>query len=124
MARILVVEDEEHIRFLIRKVLQSVGHSSTEAKNGLEALEILNASSFAFDLILLDIRMPVMDGFEFLEKIKSFPSVPPVVVLSAHWDQIPTALQQGAKERLIKPFTREKLIEVINRLVKNPPALK
>jgi CheY-like chemotaxis protein len=115
MAHILVAEDEEHIRFLITKVLHTVGHTTSEAKNGLEALQMLHASPSAFDLILLDMRMPILDGFEFLDQLKAVSSPPPVVVISAHWDQIPAALQQGASGQLIKPFSRQKLVDIVNR---------
>jgi CheY-like chemotaxis protein len=120
MAHILIVEDEDHIRFLIRKVMESVGHTTVEARDGVHALELLNNQIQSFELIILDIRMPNMNGIEFLTELRKQAYYLPVIILSAHWDQIPQAMSSGASGHLIKPFSRQKLLDLVNSLVKTP----
>lgn len=83
MARILIVDDDDRNRKLLRVILQNKGHETLEAENGLQALNTLKSQTP--DLILMDIRMPVMDGIEATKKIKqeSALSKIPVVVLTA-----------------------------------------
>lgn len=83
MARILIVDDDETNRKLLRVILQNKGHETLEAENGLQALDILKGQ--IPDLILMDIRRPVMDGIEATKRLKKDPilSKIPVVVLTA-----------------------------------------
>ena len=116
MAHILVVDDEPHIRFLFRKVLESVGHSVFEAVNGQEALGILATHPSPFDLIVLDVRMPHMDGFALLPILRRQPVSAhiPVIIATAHGDKIPQPLEHEINGHLTKPFTRQKLINIVN----------
>jgi CheY-like chemotaxis protein len=82
MARILIVEDDEAQRFLYHEELVEEGYEVVVAKNGVEALKCLEESSF--DLIVLDIRMPVMDGTEVLGKISSRYKKIPVIIHTAY----------------------------------------
>jgi CheY-like chemotaxis protein len=117
MAHILVVDDESHIRFLIRKVLESAGHSIFEAESGRIALDILETHPNPFDLIVLDIRMPHMNGFEFLSILRGQSSRIPVMILSAHGDRVPLALEYEISGDLYKPFGRQKLIDMVNKML-------
>ena len=82
--RVLVVDDESSIRSLISMTLAAAGHSMTTASNGAEALERIRAAdSDPFDVIVLDLQMPVMDGRTFYEELRSLPSDIPVLLLSA-----------------------------------------
>ncbi len=83
MARILIVDDDDRNRKLLRVILQNKGYETLEAENGLQALNTMKSQTP--DLILMDIRMPVMDGIEATKKIKqeSALSKIPVVVLTA-----------------------------------------
>lgn len=83
MARILIVDDDETNRKLLRVILQNKGHETLEAEDGLQALDILKGQ--IPDLILMDIRRPVMDGIEATKRLKKDPilSKIPVVVLTA-----------------------------------------
>lgn len=95
MKRILVVEDSTVIMELIRFLLTTFGYESKEARDGVEALEIAKESRF--DLILLDIQLPGLDGLEVLREIKRLPEVnrTPVIALTAH-------AIQGDENRFLK----------------------
>lgn len=111
MAKILVAEDERDIRDLIGFTLRFAGHEVTAVANGAEAVEA--ALQSPPDLILMDVRMPRMTGYEACEKIKSEPSIShiPVVFLSAKGQEseIRTGLEVGASEYLLKPFAPDEL---------------
>ncbi|MHB8110844.1 MAG: response regulator [Syntrophorhabdaceae bacterium] len=80
--RILVVDDEENIRLLFKEELEEEGYEVDTASNGLEALEKIKASEF--DVIVLDIKMPVMDGIQALNAIKNINKDQPVILCSAY----------------------------------------
>ncbi|HRD36278.1 MAG: response regulator transcription factor [Aquirufa sp.] len=108
--RILVVEDEQSIRDLIRDSLSLIEVDTDEAGDGLEALNKLRRQSF--DLMILDVNLPKIDGFALLSKIREEGSGIPVLVLSARSqrDEITQGLKIGADDYLIKPFGIEELI--------------
>jgi diguanylate cyclase (GGDEF)-like protein/PAS domain S-box-containing protein len=102
----LVVDDHETIRHLLRRVLQSQGHTVLTAASGSEALALLRIQSI--DLVMLDIMMPEMSGIEVLERIKANPDTQdiPVLVVSADTDtdKVVTCINLGAEDYLVKPF--------------------
>ncbi|MEO8607591.1 MAG: response regulator [Chloroflexota bacterium] len=116
MAHILVIDDEYPIRFLIRKVLEAAGHHIFEAGSAHEALDILETHPDPFDMIVLDIRMPHMDGFELLPILRRQPVSThiPIIIASAHTDTIPKALEPEISGYLPKPFARQKLLDMVN----------
>lgn len=118
MAHILIVDDEAHIRFLIHKVLESAGHSLFEAASGPEALDILDTHPYPFDVIVLDVRMPRMDGFEFLRRLRQQIPHMPVLLVTAHKETIPPEFQD--ERHLSKPFGTQKLIDMVNNLLAAP----
>jgi DNA-binding response OmpR family regulator len=104
--RILVVDDNETSRGLLKRHLTRQGHLITDVASGTQALAALIESRF--DLVLLDVLMPKLDGFQVLEKIKADPAIAdiPVIVLSA-LDEIPgivRCIEIGAEDYLFKPF--------------------
>ncbi len=102
--RILVVDDETRIRDLLRIVLQSRGYSVIEAKDGLEAIQ--SAKDLEPDLIILDVLMPNLNGFDSLKQIRRFSDCP-VIMLTAKgedYDQL-EGFDSGADDYVIKPFT-------------------
>jgi adenylate cyclase len=105
-ASLLVVDDNKLNRDMLTRRLERLGYKVSCAENGSDALKKLKTEPF--DLLLLDIVMPVMDGFEVLERLKAEPSLSeiPVIVLSAsdHLDHAVKCIQRGAKDYLTKPF--------------------
>lgn len=107
--RILVVDDEERITNFLKSKLRASGFEVMVAGNGVEALEQVNAQEP--DLVVLDLIMPKMDGFEVLKELRAFSSVP-VIILSAKGadtDRI-RGLELGADDYLAKPFNPDELV--------------
>lgn len=114
MARILIVEDEERIASFVAKGLSADGHRCTVMADGLSGLEA--ALSGDHDLMVLDIGLPTIDGFEVLDQLRSQGSRIPVVVLTARDSVTDTvsALEGGADDYLAKPFRFAELRARIN----------
>lgn len=104
--RVLVVDDNEMNRDLLSRRLQRQGHVIVMAENGQQALEQLRSQPF--DLVLLDIMMPVMNGYQLLENLKSDPDLRhiPVIMISAldDLDSVVRCIELGAEDYLFKPF--------------------
>jgi len=119
MARILVAEDERDIRELIAFTLSFAGHSITQAANGAEAVEI--APELKPDLIMMDVRMPKMTGYEACKALKEIDSVKdiPVVFLSAKGqdEEIETGFDVGAIDYILKPFAPDELSQRISEIL-------
>jgi CheY-like chemotaxis protein len=118
---VLVVDDYQAVRKTIKELFASMGLKVTEAANGVEALEKLNAQSF--DLVVSDLVMAEMDGFELTETVKNNHKLRavPLVILSTHADYkyIFKALRLGADDYLIKPPTSEMVNIVLARVFNN-----
>ncbi len=112
---ILVVDDEEPVRRLLKKELNRKGFVVDTASNGREALKKVKQKSF--DIVLLDIVMPELDGISFLKKLKKDPSSPAIIVLTgrATVDTAVEAMKNGATDYLSKPYKLEELVLVIKR---------
>jgi len=107
MARILIAEDEESVRNLVRRALETDGHAVTQAADGAEALDILNKTHGAFDLLLTDIKMPVMDGIALaLAAARDHPSLT-IMLMTGYADQRERAsgLEGLVQGIIAKPFT-------------------
>lgn len=111
-ARVLVVDDEEFLRFLVREWLEQAGYTVEEAADGREALEKLDGRGWSFDILLTDIRMPNMDGISLLrEWIRRSPTTAGVVMsANAELDTAVSALKLGACDYITKPFSSEVLL--------------
>ena len=109
MARVLVVDDEGDIRDLVRELLQRAGHDVTEARDGAEALKLFYLERP--DLVLLDVSMPVLDGWATLERIREL-SDAPVMMLTARVGELDKVrgLRAGADDYVTKPFGRQELL--------------
>lgn len=116
--RILVAEDDADVRELIRTRLTGSGFDVHTARNGAEALERIR--SMKPDAMVLDINMPVLDGFSVLEALQAGGSLFPVLVLTARHaaDDVRRAISLGAKDYLTKPFTAEQLHARVARLLR------
>ena len=119
MAKILIAEDEQDIRTLITFTLQFAGHDVVAFKDGQEALE--NAEQESPDLIMMDVRMPRMDGYTACRNMKTIPAIAdiPVVFLSAKGQEaeINIGYEAGAEEYLLKPFAPDDLTNRVNELL-------
>jgi two-component system alkaline phosphatase synthesis response regulator PhoP len=117
MARILVVDDEPDILLLHRLNLEGAGHEVLLAADGMKALERIAEDSP--DCVVLDVMMPVLDGWGVLEALNERPLPPPVLVVSAKsaTADIEHAMSLGAKGYLAKPFNAQTLLEEVQRLV-------
>ena len=119
MAKILIAEDEPDIRDLITFTLQFAGHQVTATANGEEACR--KAVELLPDLILLDVRMPRMTGYEACHAIKTNPqtAATPVVFLSAKGQdaEVQTGIEAGAAEYIIKPFSPDQLTESVQAIL-------
>jgi DNA-binding NtrC family response regulator len=113
--RILIVDDEEPVRRLLTKELTRKGFNTDTAENAGTALRKLMGSDF--DIILLDIVMPEVDGLSMLKKLKNDPSSPAIIVLTgrATIDTAVGAMKAGAYDYLTKPYKLDELSIVINR---------
>ncbi len=110
---VLVVEDESYLCELIADVLESEGHIARKASNGKEAMELIRERPP--QLILLDLMMPIMDGWEFMQALRADPDWDgiPVVLITAVYDVKRTQLQTGAKAVLTKPFDIEEVVQMV-----------
>jgi DNA-binding response OmpR family regulator len=110
LAAILIAEDEPRIAAFVEKGLRAAGYSSAIATTGPEALD--HACSGAFDLMILDIGLPIMDGFSVLESLRGQGSKLPVIILTARDSVTDTVagLEGGADDYMAKPFRFEELL--------------
>jgi CheY-like chemotaxis protein len=110
--RVLVVDDESSMRFLIRMILESVGYEVVEAPHGAAALE--RVKEFQVDLVVTDLMMPVMSGRELVERLRADPETAsiPIVVISANSRSVATA----ADAVLGKPFEPFALLQAASSL--------
>ena len=110
MARILVVDDEDGLRDLLCDAARVAGYESASASDGAEALKWLQHNKA--DLIILDINLPHMDGFEVLEDVRAKGISTPVILLTARSERgdVTHGLRSGADDYLTKPFSLEELI--------------
>jgi two-component system alkaline phosphatase synthesis response regulator PhoP len=115
--RILIAEDEDSIRNLVKYNLEAEGHSVTTAENGLEAMKRFKEGRY--DLAILDIMMPEIDGYSVCESIRLVDTHIPVLFLSAKssGESRVKGLKLGADDFLSKPFHLEELIIRVNRLL-------
>lgn len=121
MAKILVVEDEKLLNEAYALVLKRNGHDVDTAFNGAEALEFCQRSKP--DLILLDLRMPKMDGVEFLHKINPSKNLPDTkIIIFSNYDnhqEIDEAIDKGAFRYILKAWSSPKdLVKVVNETLK------
>lgn len=114
--RILIVEDDSSISNIIKMNLTIVGYETEQAYDGIEALETIRSGKF--DLILLDVMIPRMDGFELMEKIR--PLEVPVIFLTAResvFDKV-SGLKLGADDYMVKPFEAIELLARIETVLR------
>jgi DNA-binding response OmpR family regulator len=119
--RILVVDDDENILNLEKTILEQKGFDVTGAAGGAEALKLLAEKTF--DLVLLDVMMPEVDGFTVCRKIKEDPRLKdlPVIFLTAKGggEALAEGFESGAVMYINKPFTTNKLLTIVNTMLES-----
>ena len=126
--KILIVDDDEDILLIVQTILASAGYSAMTARNGREGVD--TAIELRPDLILLDVMMPELSGWEVCTTLKNAPETRqiPIVMLTVKSEirDLITGMQVGADDYITKPFTRRKLLSTVRRLLDErgeaPPA--
>ncbi len=124
MAKILVIDDEQSIRKTLKEILEYEEHQVDTAKDGFEGLDKIKNSQY--DVILLDIKMPQMDGIEVLEKIMSISPDTPVIMITGHGtiETAVEALKKGAYDFLEKPLDLNRLLVAIRNALEKKDLVK
>ncbi|MDQ3955032.1 MAG: response regulator [Actinomycetota bacterium] len=124
MAAVLIVDDEPDIRMLTRLSLETEAHEVVEASTGEHALEL--AGSSAFDLVLLDIRLPGIDGWDVLKSLRTDhgPDELPIVIMSAHSSEstLIRAREEGCNDYIVKPFKVDDLLRIVREQTSARPS--
>jgi CheY-like chemotaxis protein len=115
--KIFVVEDDKDIRHNMKLLLESEGYAVEVAENGQVALDMLNAGSFTPSLIVLDLMMPVMDGFQFREVQEKLPHISqiPVVIMTADGHVEEKKMRVGAVAGLRKPANVDEILSMVKK---------
>ena len=120
MKKILTVDDSASMRAMVAFTLKAQGFDVTEAVNGQEGLD--RAKEAAFDLIISDVNMPVMDGIEFISHVRKIESYrfTPILMLTTEsgLDKKQEGKAAGATGWIVKPFDPQKLVAVVNKVLK------
>ena len=117
--RILIIEDEREIQDILKELLMDAGYEATAASDGLEGITLFQKRKF--DLILLDIMMPKIDGLEVLRSFRQTGKTTPVLFLTAK-DAVPDrvkGLDSGANDYLVKPFSFDELMARLRAIIRN-----
>ena len=121
MYKILVVDDEEMIRKIVSKYASFEGHEVVEAPDGMKAIELCRENNF--DIVIIDIMMPELDGFSACREIRKFSSVP-IIMLSARgeeYDKI-NGFELGIDDYVVKPFSPKELMLRVEAIMKRASA--
>lgn len=118
MFHILVVDDEIQIRMIIRKYAEFEGHQVTEATNGMEAVELIRRNPSAYDIVIMDVMMPELDGFSAVAEIRRTSDIP-VLMLSARGEEYDRihGFELGIDDYVVKPFSPKELMMRISAIM-------
>ena len=116
-ARVLIVEDDNSIREMVALALQDAGYDVLDARDGELAFELLKGAPA--DVLLVDLRMPLMDGFEFMRRYEASGGRAPIIVLSASRDIDLSRHSVRAAAVVEKPFDLNELIATVGRITRN-----
>ena len=112
------MDDEAKIRLLIRKYAEFEGHAVTEAENGMEAVNLCRQNPDKFDIIIMDVMMPELDGFSAVAEIRKIAS-PAVIMLSARGEEYDKihGFELGVDDYVVKPFSPKELMMRVNAVM-------
>lgn len=115
---ILLIDDEPNLLKLLKRPLVKHGHTITEAHNGKQGWKLFSECSNKFDVIVTDIKMPVLDGIELLKRLREKDYDIPVIIISGQEDIQPSieVLRLGAFDFLLKPFKAHDLLNILDKL--------
>ena len=126
MSKALGVDDSKTIRMIIRRVLIELGFEVCEAGNGIEAMKVLEKEKTAVSLVLADWNMPEMNGLELVKSLRQNPEYASIKVIMVTTEteigQMTSALEAGANEYVMKPFTKDILVEKLELVGISPLA--
>ena len=123
MARILLAEDDDSVRAFVRRALELDGHAVTAVEDGAIALEVLDDDEAGFDLLVSDIKMPIMDGIALaLNVARDRPDLP-ILLMTGYADQRERAhgLDQIVRDVVSKPFTLADIRRAVGAALRPPP---
>lgn len=119
MARFLIVEDNTVNQRLLQVILKSAGHESAVAENGAVALDLIDSDTF--DMVLMDLMMPVMDGYEATSRIRENEALAELPVIAVSADTMvkarERALESGCNDFVSKPFTKKQILNLVDRFL-------
>ena len=117
-ASILIIDDEEVVRLLFKRILEDLGHTTITAGTGAEGLELVKQQDF--DLLFLDLKMPGMDGAELFGQIKTIKPDLPVIIITGFpdSDMMTWALAHRPFGVMNKPFTEHDIVEAVNNFLR------
>ena len=117
MSKILIVDDEQFIRELVRKYANFEGHETEEAENGYIAVQKIKVNN-SFDLVIMDVMMPELDGFSAVKEIRKYSDVP-VIMLSARGEEYDKlyGFELGIDDYVTKPFSPKELMMRVNAIL-------
>ena len=126
MSRVLIVEDEEHLAAGLKLNLEAEGFRTEVEENGQVALERLTSGSDRFDVVLLDVMLPGLDGFEVVRRLREAGTFVPVMLLTArsHTDDVLRGFEAGADDYLSKPFDLSILLARLKGLLRRKTGLR
>ena len=119
MKTVLVVDDDNSVRRVMAEMLAILGYEVMTAHNGLDALALFYSGEDQIDLVLTDLRMPVMDGYEFVDRIRNRKPATPIICMSSHSSEPPPI---GAAF-LPKPFTLADVRDCVNKSLSLVPSM-
>jgi two-component system chemotaxis response regulator CheY len=126
MSKAMVVDDSRTIRMILRRILTEIGFDVCEAGDGVEALQIIEANKPNVTLVLADWNMPTMNGFDLLKQLRLNPEYASLkivmVTTEAEVGHMASALHAGANEYVMKPFTKEILVQKLEMIGITSPA--
>lgn len=121
----IVIDDSKSIRSILTKILKEIGFTVVEAANGLEALEVIKKEK-TVELALVDWNMPDMNGYEFIQEVRKDNTYKDMrmmmVTTETEMNKVVEALEAGANEYVMKPFTKEMIVEKLALMGMNVPS--
>ena len=124
MSKALVVDDSRAVRMILSKTLKELGYEVLEAANGREALDVMAVDQASVNLVLADWNMPEMNGLDLLKALRKRPELASLAVVmvttETELSQMTAALDAGASEYVMKPFTKDILVEKLQMVGVHP----